>query len=217
MQFGNSYIPFIVAAYLLGAIPTSVWVGKWFYGIDIRTKGSGNAGATNTIRILGLKAGLPVLAFDIFKGWFSVWLAHFATFNLTGFPDKTDLSIMLAGAAVLGHIFPVYAGFKGGKGIATLFGIGLALFPVSALLALAVFLIVFSVSHIVSLASVIASVLFPFIEIWILGNRQYPSLMLLAIAIAVFVPITHRKNIVRLIKSEEKKFQLTKSKKNNNS
>ncbi len=104
----------IILAYLIGSIPTSVWIGRIFFGIDIRTKGSKNAGATNTIRILGAKAGIPVLVIDIIKGWFAVYLINFIDFDSLTTLQISYLSISTAIAAVTGHIFPVYVGFKGG-------------------------------------------------------------------------------------------------------
>jgi len=200
----------VILAYLIGSIPTSVWIGRIFYKVDVRTKGSKNAGATNTIRILGYKAGIPVLIFDVFKGWLAVYIANFFWIETGSFPDLVDLKIMLAVVAVVGHIFPIYVGFKGGKGIATLLGIGIALYPLAALIAVFIFIIVLLISGYVSLSSITASVLFPIIEIFILGNNEYISLIILAIAVGVFVPVTHRKNIKRLIHKEESRFSLKK-------
>jgi glycerol-3-phosphate acyltransferase PlsY len=198
----------IILAYLIGAIPTSVWIGRVFYKVDVRTKGSGNAGATNTIRVLGYKAGIPVLIFDVFKGWLAVFIAHYFYRDTGGFPDLTDLKIILAVAAVIGHVFPVYVGFKGGKGIATLLGIGIALFPVAAMIAIVIFTLTLIATHYVSIASITAAVTFPFIEILVLGHHEHISLMCLAVAVAFFVPITHRKNIKRLFRGEESKFSI---------
>ena len=198
----------MLLAYLIGSIPTSVWIGRLFYKVDVRTKGSGNAGATNTIRVLGLKAGIPVLLFDVFKGWLAVYMAHLFYVDTGKFPDLIDLKIILAAAAVLGHVFPIYVGFKGGKGIATLLGIGFALYPLSALIALGIFIIVFISSGYVSLGSITATFTFPITEILILGHYQYPSLMVLAILVAIFGPLMHHKNIRRLLKGEESKFTL---------
>ena len=202
----------IVLAYLIGSIPTSVWIGRIFYNVDVRTQGSGNAGATNTIRVLGWKAGLPVLILDVFKGWLAVFIAHFFYDPLWISPDLVDLKIMLAAAAVVGHVFPVYVGFKGGKGIATLLGVGLALFPTASLIAIIVFVMVLLVSGYVSLGSIIAAVTFPLSELVILGHTEYISLTILSISVAVFDPLTHRKNIQRLLKGEETKFTLKKKK-----
>lgn len=201
-------LPAVILAYLIGSVPTSVWIGRIFYKVDVRTKGSGNAGATNTIRVLGYKAGIPVLIFDVFKGWLAVYIANFFFINTGKFPDETDLKIILAITAVLGHVFPVYVGFKGGKGIATLLGVGIALFPLAALFAVIIFTITLIISAYVSLSSIIAAITFPIVEILILGHNEYLSLICLAIAVAVFVPITHRKNIYRLIRGEEIKFSI---------
>ena len=201
----------IILAYLIGSIPTSVWIGRGFYGVDVRTKGSGNAGATNTIRVLGAKAGVPVLIFDIFKGWFAVYISRFFYDPSLSFPpDLASFDFMLAVAAVVGHVFPVYVGFKGGKGIATLLGVGIALYPEAALIAIIIFIIVLVSFKYVSLASIIGAVTFPFFEILVLGHRDSIMQMVLSVAIAVFVPITHRKNIVRLLKGEESKVSLKK-------
>lgn len=196
----------ILMAYLIGSIPTSVWIGRIFYGIDVRTKGSGNAGATNTIRVLGYKAGIPVLIFDVLKGWLAVFIARYFWQDTFQFPDFVDFRILLAIAAVIGHVFPVYVGFKGGKGIATLLGVGIALFPASAAVAVLVFALTLIISGYVSLSSIIASVTFPVVEVLILGHNQYISLIILSIAVAIFVPLTHRKNINRLLKGEESKL-----------
>lgn len=202
----------IILAYLIGSIPTAVLIGRVFYKIDIRNEGSGNAGATNTIRVLGPKAGIPVLLIDIFKGWFAVYIAHFFHDGRTSFPDIIEFEIILAIAAVIGHVLPLYVGFKGGKGIATLLGIGLALYPLSTLITIIVFIVVLLLTGYVSLGSIIASISFPFTYIFLLGNYDYPSLMVLAVGVAIFVPITHRKNIKRLLKGEESKFRVKRRK-----
>jgi glycerol-3-phosphate acyltransferase PlsY len=200
----------IILAYLIGSIPTSVWIGRIFYNVDVRTKGSGNAGATNTIRVLGWKAGVPVMIMDVFKGWFAVYIANFFYNGSPGFPDLTEFKIMLAAAAVIGHVLPVYVGFRGGKGIATLLGVGLALFPTAAMIAVIVFAAVLIATGYVSLASMTAALTFPITEIVILGHQESMPLMILAILVAVFVPITHRKNIGRLLRHDESKFTLKK-------
>ncbi len=202
----------IILAYLIGSIPTSVWIGRIFYNIDVRKEGSGNAGATNTIRVLGYKAGIPVLLLDIFKGWFAVYISNFFWDGTLTFPDLIDFKIILASAAVVGHVFPIYVGFKGGKGIATLLGIGIALFPYGALIAVVIFAITLIITGYVSLSSIVASVTFPIVELIFLGNTEYISLTILAIAVAVFVPLIHHKNIQRLLKGEESKFTIKRKK-----
>jgi len=195
----------VIVAYLIGSIPSAVWVGKTFYGVDVRTKGSGNAGATNTIRVLGVKAGLPVLLFDVFKGWLAVYLASY--FVPGDFPNNGFIiyKIVLATAVVLGHVLPIFAGFRGGKGIATLLGVGIAIYPLEVLLVLAIFILMLLIFRYVSLASITAAVSFPFIVIFIFHQDSLP-LILLAIFVGIFVPITHRKNIQRLLNGTESKF-----------
>ena len=199
----------ILLAYLLGSIPSAVWVGKAFYGIDVRKEGSGNAGATNTIRVLGAKAGVPVLLIDVIKGWLAVFLM--AWFIPESFSElqTTYLRIGAATAAVLGHVFPVFAGFKGGKGIATLLGVGIALYPLAVLVVVGLFIFVLLVSGYVSLASITGSVSFPLIVIFLFNPDSLPLIML-AIFVGIFVPLTHRKNIGRLLNGTESKFSLRK-------
>jgi glycerol-3-phosphate acyltransferase PlsY len=195
----------IILAYLIGSIPTSVWVGKLFYGLDIREHGSGNAGATNTIRVLGYRAGIPVLLFDVFKGWFAVQMVFL--FPHAGLSDDAIgyIRMGLAVAAVLGHIFPIYVGFRGGKGVGTLAGAAIALYPVALLLAAAIFAVTLALSRFVSLSSILAAVSFPFLVVFVTG-QHHPGPVALAIFVAIFVPVTHRKNIRRLVKGKENRF-----------
>jgi acyl phosphate:glycerol-3-phosphate acyltransferase len=198
-------IPEIILAYLIGSIPSAVWVGKLFYGIDVRRQGSGNAGATNVIRVLGYKAGIPVLLFDVFKGWVAVEIGRFfphAGLSQDGF---TYLSIVLAVAAVTGHIFPVFAGFRGGKGVAVLTGVGIALYPVALVITIGIFALTLILSHYVSLSSIIAAIVFPFIVIFLLGETN-PGMISLAVLVGIFIPVSHRKNIQRLFHGTENKF-----------
>lgn len=203
-------ISLIVTAYLLGAIPTSVWVGKIFYKKDVRDFGSGNAGATNTFRVLGKKAGIPVLIFDILKGWTAVYLSNYSeyTFHSDGF---INLQVILVISAVIGHIFPIYAGFRGGKGVATLLGAVVAIHPYSALIAIIIFLISLLISKYVSLSSMLAGIAFSLL-ITLLFKETNTTLIIFSIAIAVLLLFTHRKNIKRLIKNEESKTYLFKRK-----
>ena len=195
----------LLLAYLVGSIPTSVWIGRIFYGIDIRQKGSGNAGATNTIRVLGWKAGVPVLLFDVFKGWFAVHVINFLPLEFIDLSLMVWIKIAFAAAAVLGHIFPLYIGFRGGKGVATLLGVGIALYPVAVWFVVLLFVISLLTSRIVSLSSIIASASFPLIVI-IFDFTEHIPLIILSIAVGVFVPLTHLSNIKRLLKGEEKPF-----------
>jgi glycerol-3-phosphate acyltransferase PlsY len=202
----------LLIAYLLGSIPTAVWIGQWFYGIDIREHGSGNSGATNTFRVIGMKAGIPVLLFDIFKGWIAVTMAGFVTEAPAHTQDFVNIQIVLGVASVVGHIFPLFAAFRGGKGIATLFGVVLALHPYACLIATAVFLVVFLATNYVSLGSICAGISFPFIVIFIYGRLIVPSMVVFSCMVAILILITHQKNIERLLRREESKIFLLKKK-----
>lgn len=196
----------ILIAYLLGSIPTSVWIGKAFYNIDVREFGSGNAGATNTFRVLGKKAGVPVLIFDILKGTMAVALAYFSGFEYRS-DEFISFQLGLGIAALIGHIFPVFAGFRGGKGVATILGIVVCIVPLACALSLIVFLLVLLFTRIVSLSSMTAGICFPIILNLILGNTN-PILMVFSIIVSALLIVTHRKNIQRLIKKQETKVRL---------
>lgn len=197
---------YLLAAYLIGSIPTSVWIGKLFYNIDVREFGSGNAGATNTFRVLGKKAGIPVLIIDILKGTAAVALAWFSSFN-TADSEFIHLQLGLGIAALMGHIFPVFAGFRGGKGVATILGIVICITPLSCAVSLIVFLIVLFSSRIVSLSSMVAGISFPIMLNLVFGNNE-PILTAFSITVAALLIITHRKNIRRLIHRQESKIRL---------
>ena len=201
---------FILLAYLTGAFPSAVWVGKTFYKIDVREFGSGNAGATNTFRVLGKKAGIPVLIMDVFKGWICVNYISF----LTNIPQTVEavfeIQLAFGIAAVIGHLFPVYTGFRGGKGIATLLGLLIGLHFVAALYSIFVFVIVLITSKYVSLSSLIASIAFPIFVVLILGSTNL-SLNLFAFFVPILSLITHQKNIERLLRGVETKVKFDKN------
>jgi glycerol-3-phosphate acyltransferase PlsY len=197
----------LIAAYLLGAIPSAVWIGQAFYGIDVRKFGSGNAGASNTFRILGKKAGIPVLIMDIMKGWSAVNLVYLAGNFPQGSERFIDFQICCGIAALLGHIFPVYVGFRGGKGVATLLGIIIAIHPYTALICMAVFLIVFFTVRIISVSSMMAGITFPFV-MFLVFQPPFICLKIFSVAVAVMVIVTHKKNIGRLMRGEEFKVNL---------
>ncbi|MBK8807454.1 MAG: glycerol-3-phosphate 1-O-acyltransferase PlsY [Bacteroidales bacterium] len=199
---------FSVIAYLLGSIPTAVWIGKIFYKIDIREHGSGNAGATNTFRVLGTKAGIPVLIFDIFKGFLASSLVVFSDTLLQGTKEYVNVQLLLGSLSVIGHIFPIYEGFKGGKGVAALLGVILAITPIPGMFAIGIFLISLFISKYVSLSSIIAGVSFPIMVILIF-KTPIISLMIFSIVIAVLLLFTHHKNIERLLKKEESKANIS--------
>ncbi len=203
-------IGFIFFAYLMGSIPTSVWIGKYFYGIDVRDHGSKNAGATNTFRVLGPKAGIPVFIIDVVKGWAPVFIARNV---MQVFPDSSDnflIPIILGIVAVFGHIFPVFAKFKGGKGVATMLGISIALHPIAAGICAGLFLIVLIITKYVSLGSLLAGIFFPLLINFILGTPSI-SLMIFSVLASVTIVITHQKNIMRLVTASENKTYLFKS------
>ena len=206
----------LLLAYLTGSFPSAVWVGRTFYNTDVREYGSGNAGATNTFRVLGKGAGIPVLFMDILKGWLSINYVSFIS-NVDVLSPELFFENQLAFgiAAVIGHLFPVYTGFRGGKGIATMLGLLIGIQPLAALFSFIVFVIVFLISRYVSLASVIASLAFPIFTILGLSIIDMPSsvnssLNLFAIFVPILSLITHQKNIERLIRGEETKIKFDK-------
>jgi glycerol-3-phosphate acyltransferase PlsY len=202
----------LIFAYMLGSLPSAVWIGKMFYGVDVREFGSGNAGATNAFRVLGKKAGIPVLILDILKGWIAVNMTFYLLDDAPGSEPYINMQIVLGIAALFGHIFPVFAGFRGGKGIATLLGIMLAIQPSASAIAILVFIIVFLVSGYVSLSSMIAGFSFPFIIMVLFNTSVVPSLLIFSFLIAILILVTHQKNIERLIKRQESKTRLLKKK-----
>jgi acyl phosphate:glycerol-3-phosphate acyltransferase len=199
------FIGILILAYLIGSVPTSVWIGKYFHGIDVREHGSGNAGATNTIRILGWKTGIPVLLIDVGKGLLAASLP--VIFNLagTGSSQMINFQILSGSIAILGHVFPVYSHFRGGKGVASTIGVLLAIAPLVTLSCLGVFLIVLLISGYVSLSSISFGIMFP---IFLLLVFDTPSVWLkvFSIIIGIALIVTHKKNISRLLKGEELKF-----------
>ena len=203
-------ILFVLLAYLTGAFPSAVWVGKTFYKIDVREYGSGNSGATNTFRVLGKGAGIPVLFMDIFKGWLAVNYAVLISNSSELSPELFFENQLAFGiAAVIGHLFPVYTGFRGGKGIATMMGLLIGLNPLAALFSFLVFVVVFLVSKYESLGSIVASMAFPVFVMFVL-NSDNSSLNLFAIFVPILSLITHQKNIERLIRGEETKVMFDK-------
>lgn len=195
----------LIIAYFLGSIPTAVWIGKRFYELDVREHGSGNAGATNTFRVLGTKAGIIVLLIDVSKGFLAVSLLGLSGGELSVFVDKTLFQILLGTMAVIGHILPLFAQFKGGKGIATLLGVTLGVLPGPTGVLLLVFLLVFISTRYVSLASIIAAMCYPFILIFLFKTNS-TILVSYACFITIIVFVTHRNNVKRLIKGEENRM-----------
>jgi glycerol-3-phosphate acyltransferase PlsY len=195
----------IIAAYVLGSIPSAVWIGKGFYGIDVREHGSHNAGTTNVLRVLGKKAAIPVFAIDCGKGFAAVMLFHLS--SLDTMQEIFFLKMGLVVAVVLGHIFPLFAGFRGGKGVATMTGAVLGVYPPAVLLCLATFLVVLAITHYVSIGSMTAGVLFPIYTAFVF-HQTYLPLIIFGCIIAVVLIITHYSNIKRLLAGTESKIYL---------
>jgi acyl phosphate:glycerol-3-phosphate acyltransferase len=199
----------IIVAYLIGSVPTSVWVSKSFFNIDIRDYGSGNAGATNTYRVLGSKWGTFVMVVDMLKGVLAVKLALLLPEYADNDVNLQNLQTGLGLAAVVGHIFPIWADFRGGKGVATLFGLVLGISPWTALSCVGIFSLVLYLTRFVSLSSILASIAFPFF-ILVIFNVENPVYRVFAIAVALMVLLTHQKNIGRLLRGSESKVPILK-------
>jgi glycerol-3-phosphate acyltransferase PlsY len=214
----------IILSYLVGSIPTSIIISKIVKGIDIRNYGSGNAGGTNVFRVMGWKYGILTILLDAFKGAVAVIFVarlHYGNMpfqNLTPFDDFTLVQIIAGIAAVLGHVWTIFAGFRGGKGIATALGFLVTLITVDMLLALAVFFIVVSISKYISLGSILASISVPLIliireNIFGANIQGYNIILPFTIGIVFLIIYTHRKNVIRLIAGTENQINLFKKKK----
>ncbi len=199
----------ILLAYLIGSVSTSVWVSKRFFNIDIRDYGSGSAGATNVYRILGSRWGTFVMIMDMLKGVLAVQLAWLLPEYLDSEIQFQNLQTGLGMAAVLGHIFPIWAEFRGGKGVATVFGMVLGISPITAVSCAGIFLLVLYLTRFVSLSSILASIAFP-VFILVVFNVENPLYRIFAIAVAFIVILTHHKNIGRLLRGEESKASILK-------
>ncbi len=199
----------VILAYLLGSIPTAVWYGKRYFGVDVRKHGSGNAGATNTFRVLGKRAGSVVLLFDVLKGAVAAILP-IILFRMGFIPldQLTGYKLVFGIAAVVGHIFPVYLNFKGGKGVATLLGMMLAIQPMVALICISVFLIALLISKYVSLSSMIAALAFPILLLLPPFKPGGPVLIIFGFLMFVMLVYTHRKNVKRILSGDESRTYL---------
>lgn len=197
----------IICSYVIGSIPTAVWIGKSFFGTDVREHGSKNAGATNTFRVLGKKAGSIVLIIDIIKGWGAVSIVHLLISSGYNAEVVAGFTIGAGVFAILGHIFPVFAKFDGGKGVATSLGVVIAIHPLTALVCFCLFLVTFLLSHYVSLGAIVAAIAFPLVLAFIFKVDTL-VLLIFATIMSLMVLITHRKNIGRLLNREENKMYL---------
>jgi acyl phosphate:glycerol-3-phosphate acyltransferase len=211
----------IILSYLVGSIPTSIIVSKLAKGIDIREHGSGNAGGTNVARVLGWKHGILVILFDAFKGVIAVVVVarlHYGSMpfhNVTPFDDFTLVQIIAGVSAVIGHVWTIFAGFRGGKGIATALGMLLMIITVDMLIAVGVFLIVVTISRYVSLGSLIGAIAVPLSliireNIFNVNIPGYNTLLPFIIAVSLLIVFTHRKNVVRILNGSEHKLSFKK-------
>lgn len=200
----------MAVAYLLGSLPFSVWVGKVFYGKDVREYGSRNAGATNTWRVLGWKAGLPVLLLDIAKGYGATFLPFLYPSLFADQEWILWLRILCGAAAAIGHIYPLFAGFRGGKAVATLLGVVMGLMPMAAAGSLVVFILVLGLFRMVSLGSILAAISLPMMGLVLPHPLQLP-LLIFSGMITILVIFTHKKNVQRIIKGEESRVRLRKT------
>ena len=199
-----------VVAYLIGSIPTAVWYGQGFFGIDIRQYGSGNAGATNAFRVLGKRGGIIVMLVDVIKGYTAAILATLLFY--TGVITNTDVmtfKIIFGLIAVTGHLYPVFAQFKGGKGVASLLGMMLAIHPEMAVVCIVIFLLVVIASQYVSLGSILAALAFPVLLLLrVFGEKESPLLIVFGFIVFLMVVLTHQKNIGRLWRGQENRTVL---------
>ena len=204
----------VLLAYFIGSIPSAIWVSKWFFGVDVRDYGSNNAGATNTFRVIGRVAGFTVLFFDILKGWVSVKILTSLILYEPQSSEFINMQLVVGITAVLGHVFPIYEKFQGGKGVATLMGIILAINFSAAIGCVVIFLLIFIFTSYVSLGAIVAAIFFPVITIFIIRVESI-SVVYFSIFISILVILTHKPNIYRLLNKDENKMKI-KLKKNLN-
>lgn len=204
----------VLSAYLLGSIPTAYIFGKLILKKDIRTLGSGNMGATNTMRVIGTKAGILVLLIDILKGFFAIWIANYIFFSFSVVNSYIWITFA-ALAAILGHAFTIFLGFRGGKGVATASGVFLALIPLSFIFALITFILIVAATRYVSLGSMIAAFCLwlseSLVVFLIKENSEIPN-MIFSFIVFCFIVYKHQSNIHRLLKGEENKLSFNKNK-----
>ncbi|MDR3093562.1 MAG: glycerol-3-phosphate 1-O-acyltransferase PlsY [Bacteroidales bacterium] len=194
----------LIGAYLSGSIPSAVWIGKALHGVDVRQHGSKNAGTNNTMRVLGVATGIPVLLIDVFKGFAAVKLGLLSPVWDAGSNALVTFQLVLGFAAIAGHIFPVFAGFRGGKGVATAVGILLALHLPATLLSIAVFFLTLCISKYASVSSLMMGTAFP-VSIIFFFKPESISLKIFSVVICVLLFATHHANLARLLKGEESK------------
>ncbi len=208
----------ILVSYLIGSFPTAYLVGKIFFGFDIRTKGSGNMGSTNVFRVIGTKWGIVVQIVDIAKGFvptflLAPWLAQKGGVSFLSFEGNVVVWQIIAGfCAVVGHVWSVFVGFRGGKGINTALGMMLGIAPLEVALALIVFLLVLFSTGFVSLGSISAAFAIPVVclvrkYIFDFQYPNFPILISFTILLSIFIVYTHRENIKRMLLGKENRFE----------
>jgi len=206
----------LILSYLIGSVPTAIIAGKLLKNIDIREHGSGNAGATNVLRVLGWKAGIIVLVIDMLKGYIAVvWIVDIIT-DIHDIDTKALYQILAGAAAICGHIWTVFAGFKGGKGVGTAAGVFLGLQPIPVIICLLVFIGIVSRTKYVSLGSMIAAILLPtilLVQSIFLGKPVPIAHLIIAVVLAFLIVIMHRENIHRLVEGTENKISFNKGEK----
>ena len=199
-----------IIGYLFGSIPTAVWIGRFYFKLDVREHGSKNAGATNTFRVLGKKPGIIVLFIDVLKGVIaSMFPIIFIEFHEMSYTFLISLRLISSIFSMMGHVLPVFAKFKGGKGVATSLGVLIGLQPFAALICFSVFLFVFIASKYVSLGAISSAITYPFI-VYFVDPNVLPHEMIFTVTLSSAVVFTHRKNIFRLLKGKENKMNLFK-------
>ena len=197
----------VLLAYFIGSIPSAIWVSKWFFGVDVRDYGSNNAGATNTFRVIGRVAGFTVLFFDILKGWVSVKILTSLILYEPQSSEFINMQLVVGITAVIGHVFPIYEKFQGGKGVATFMGIILAINFSAAIGCVVIFLLIFIFTSYVSLGAIVAAIFFPIITIFIIRIESI-SVIYFSIFISILVILTHKPNIYRLLNKDENKMKI---------
>ena len=204
-----SLILIIILSYLAGSIPTSIIVSRLFFGFDIRERGSGNAGGTNAFRIMGWKIGLAVMILDLGKGVLATFIISQIRVDSLSLP-MVYIQIIAGSAAVIGHIWTIFAGFKGGKGVGTAAGILLVLYPISFIISLLIFFLFLLTTRYVSVSSMSAAIALPVVLLSlnsILNRPPSSPLLILAIGMAVLIVFTHRSNIKRLVAGNENRIK----------
>ena len=204
------YFLFIVISYLVGSIPVAVWIGKKCRGIDIREHGSQNAGATNTFRVFGKKLGWIVLLLDVTKGFVASTLPLFIADNYSE-NQLLLFQLVTSLACIIGHVFPIFAQFRGGKGVASSLGIIIGINPVSAAISLGIFMIIFLLFKFVSLGAIVTAISYPFVSFFLVKEDTH-VMIIFSILLGFLIIISHRKNIKRLINGEESRMNLSKRK-----